>query len=100
MVLVPKVLVPKSCCQGHEKRSCQVLMPMVLIPKGARARNLGPPKNPKIKNSQNQNPFCPKCRQGFFMPEKGVPAPFGALPAHFLRGPGNSKNCKIFAYFP
>ena len=33
-------------------------------PKWAQARNLGPPKNLKIKNSQNQNPFCPKCRQG------------------------------------
>ena len=69
-------------------------------PKWAQARNLGPQKNPKIKNSQNQNPFCPKCRQGFFMPEKGVPAPFGALPAHFLRGPEKSKNCPNFAYFP
>ena len=69
-------------------------------PKWAQARNLGPQKNPKIKNSQNQNPFCPKCRQGFFMPEKGVPAPFGALPANFLRGPEKSKNCPNFAYFP
>ena len=34
------------------------------------------------------------------MPEKGVPAPFGALPAHFLRGPEKSKNCPNFAYFP
>ena len=49
-------------------------------------------KNPKNNKSQNQNPFCPKCRQYFFMPEKGVPAPFGALPAHFLRGWANSAN--------
>ena len=34
------------------------------------------------------------------MPEKGVPAPFGALPAHFFRRPEKSKNCTNFAYFP
>ena len=66
-------------------------------PKWAQARNLGPQKNPKNQNSQNQNPFCPKCRQGFFMPEKNVPAPFGALPAHFLRGPEKSKKCNFLA---
>ena len=57
-------------------------------------------KHQKNKNSQNQNPFCPECRQYFSMPEKGVPAPFGALPAHFLRGPEKSKNCTNSAYFP
>ena len=36
----------------------------------------------------------------FFKPEKNLPAPFGALPAHFLRGPEKSKNCPNFAYFP
>ena len=60
----------------------------------------GTPKNPKIKSSQNQNPFCPNCRRGFFMPEKGVPAPFGAFPGHFFRRPEKSKNCPNFAYFP
>ena len=34
------------------------------------------------------------------MPEEGVPAPFGALPANFLRGPEKSKKCQNFAYFP
>ena len=34
------------------------------------------------------------------MPEKGVPAPFGALPAHFFRRPEKYKNCPNFAYFP
>ena len=34
------------------------------------------------------------------MPEKGVPAPFGAFPGHFLRGPEKSKNYPNFAYFP
>ena len=72
-------------------------------PRGAQvgpSQKFGTPKNPKNKNSQNQNPFCPECRQYFSMPEKGVPAPFGALPAHFLRGPEKSKNCQNFAYFP
>ena len=60
----------------------------------------GTAKNPKIKSSQNQNPFCPNCRRDFFMPEKGVPVPFGALPAHFFHRPEKYKNCSIFAYFP
>ena len=30
------------------------------------------------------------------MPEKGVPAPFGAIPGHFLRGPENPKILIIF----
>ncbi len=34
------------------------------------------------------------------MPEKGVPAPFGALPAIFLRGLEKSKKIPNFAYFP
>ena len=34
------------------------------------------------------------------MPEKGVPAPFWAFPAHFFRGPEKSKNCPNFVYFP
>ena len=63
-------------------------------------RQIWDPKNPKIKSSQNQNPFCPNCRRDFFMPEKSVPAPFGALPAHFFRGPEKSKKCTNFAYFP
>ena len=68
-------------------------------PTWAQARNLGPKNKPRNKNSQNQNPFCPKCWQGSFMPEKCVPAPFGALPAHFLRGPEKSKNCANFCLF-
>ena len=66
----------------------------------AQARNFGTQKNPKNEKSQNQNPFCPKCRQGFLCRKKSVPAPFAALPAHFLRGPGKSKNYPNFAYFP
>ena len=58
------------------------------------------PKKSKNKNSQNQNPFCPKCRQGFFMSEKNVPAPFGALPAIFFGGRKHPQIVAIFAYFP
>ena len=38
-------------------------------------------------------------RQGFFMPEKGVPAAFWALPGNFLRGPEKAKNAQILAIF-
>ena len=65
-------------------------------PRGAQARNLGPSKNPKHKNSQNQNPFCPKCRQGFSSRKKTFLAPFGALPGNFLRGPAKIQNLPIF----
>ena len=61
------------------------------------SQKCGTQKNPKNKKSQNQNPFCPKCRQYLFKPEKNLPAPFGALPAHFLRGPEQSKKCTHFA---
>ena len=32
------------------------------------------------------------------MPEKSVPAPFGALPAHFLRGPEKKQKIRIFLF--
>ena len=64
------------------------------------SQKFGTQKSPKHKNSQNQNPFCPKCWQGFFMPEKSVPAPFWAIWDHFFRGPGKFKKCPNFAYFP
>ena len=57
----------------------------------------GLPKNPKIENSQNQNPFCPKCRQYFFKPEKKPPGPIWGHPGPFFAWAGKSKN---FAYFP
>ena len=67
----------------------------------AQARNLGPPKNQKGKNYQNQNPFCPKCRHVFFISRnKTLPAPFGAFPGNFLRGPEKSKKCTNFVNFP
>ena len=31
---------------------------------GLEIQKFGGPKNQKHKNSQNSNPFCPKCRQG------------------------------------
>ena len=33
------------------------------------------------------------------MPEKGVPAPFGALPAHFFRGPEKIQKLHKFCLF-
>ena len=35
-----------------------------------RSQPLRASKKNKIENSQNQNPFCPKCRQSFFKPKK------------------------------
>ena len=32
--------------------------------------------------------------------KKILPAPFGAIPCHFLHGPKKSKKCQNFAYFP
>ena len=32
--------------------------------------------------------------------KKILPAPFGAIPCHFLHGPKKSKKCQKFAYFP
>ena len=32
--------------------------------------------------------------------KKNLPAPFGAFPGNFLRGPEKSKKCQTFAYFP
>ena len=46
----------------------------------------------KIRSAQNVG--------NIFYAGKNVPAPFGALPANFLRGPEKSKNCSNFAYFP
>ena len=53
----------------------------------------------KNKNSQNQNPFCPKCREYFLSRKKMFPAPFGALPAHFFHGPEKSKKSKKMSIF-
>ena len=35
----------------------------------------------------------------FFMPEKGVPAPFGAFRGNFFRRPEKSKKCPILPIF-
>ena len=32
--------------------------------------------------------------------KKNLPAPFGAIPGNFLRGPGNLEKCQFFAYLP
>merc|ERR1711938_337081 len=57
------------------------------------------PKNGKNKNPQNPNPFCPNCWQGLDWLEKNPPAPFGAIPCHFLHGPKKSKKMSQFLIF-
>ena len=59
--------------------------------------NLGPKKSKVLKIKIRSAQIVGEV---FFMPEKSVPTPFGALPAHFFRGPEKSKNCSNFAYFP
>ena len=46
----------------------------------------------KIRSAQNISKI-------FLSRKKTFPAPFGALPANFLRGPEKSKKRPIFAYF-
>ena len=59
----------------------------------------GLPKNPKIENSQNQNPFCPKCRQYFFKPEKEPPGPIWGHPGPFFAWAGKIKKITNFCLF-
>ena len=47
----------------------------------------------KIRSAQNVGKV-------FISRKKTFPAPFGALPGHFLRGPEKSKKSQNFAYFP
>ena len=64
------------------------------------SQKFGTPKKSKNQKFSKSKSVLPKMSARFFMPEKNVPAPFGALPAHFLRGPEKSKNYPNFAYFP
>ena len=64
------------------------------------SQKFGTQTNPKDKNSQNQNLFCPKCRQGFFTPEKGVPGPIWGPPGQFFAWAGKiKKNAEILLVF-
>ena len=67
--------------------------------KWAQARNLEPQKNQKIKNSQNQNPFCPKCRQGFLCRKKKRPRPNWGPPGQFFPWAGKIKKMHNFCLF-
>ena len=58
--------------------------------------NLGPQKIQKSKVLKIKIRSAQIVGEVFFMPEKGVPAPFGALPGIFLRGPEKYKNCSSF----
>ena len=63
-------------------------------PKWAQARNLGPKKIKKIKILKIQIRSAQNVGKVWISREKNLPAPFGALPAHFLRGPEKSKKCQ------
>ena len=63
------------------------------------SQKFGTPKNPKIKNSQNQNPFCPKCRQGFLCRKKASPPHLGPSRPFFCVGRKNPKIAQILPIF-
>ena len=66
-----------------------------------RSQPLGASKKPKkikivkikIRSAQNVGKV-------WISRKKNLPAPFGAIPGHFLRGPEKSKKCKKKSYFP
>ena len=64
------------------------------------SQKFGTQKIKKIKMLRIKNRSAQNVGEVSFMPEKGVPVSFGALPANFLRGPEKSKKCQNFAYFP
>ena len=57
------------------------------------------PKNKKNKNSQNQNPFCPKCREYFFKPEKNLPGPIWGPPGPFFAWAGKIQKIQKLCLF-
>ena len=54
----------------------------------------------KIKFSKSKSVLPKMSARSGLVGQKNFPAPFGAIPGHFLRGPEKSKNCPNFAYFP
>ena len=57
------------------------------------------PKNGKNKNPQNPNPCCPKCRQGFYYPEKNLPGPIWGPPGQFFAWAGKIQKLPKFCLF-
>ena len=62
--------------------------------------NLGSKKIPKIKILKIKIRVAQNVGKVWISRKKQLPAPFGAIPGHFLRGPEKSKKCWNFAYFP
>ena len=63
-------------------------------------RQIWDPKSPKIKSSQNQNPFCPNCRRGFFLcRRKASPPHLGSSRAIFYVGRKKYKKLRKFCLF-
>ena len=69
-------------------------------PSWAQARNLGPKKIQKIKILKIKIRVAQNVGKVWISRKKNLPAPFGAIPGHFLCGPEKSKKCEIFVYFP
>ena len=62
--------------------------------------NLGSKKIPKIKILKIKIRSAQNVGKVWISRKKNLPAPFGALPGNFLRGPEKSKKYQNFAYFP
>ena len=69
-------------------------------PSWAQARNLGPKNIQKIKILKIKIRSAQNVGKVFLSRKKTFPAPFGAFPGHFLRGPEKSKKCQNVPYFP
>ena len=63
-------------------------------------QNFGIQKMKKIKVLKNQIHSAQNVGKVWISRKKILPAPFGAIPCHFLHGPKKSKKCQNFAYFP
>ena len=57
------------------------------------------PKNVKHENSQNPNPFCPKCWQGLDYPEKDLEGPIWGHPRQFSPWTEKIKNDQKLSIF-
>jgi len=60
---------------------------------------LGPKKIKKIKILKIKIRVAQNVGKVWISRKKNLPAPFGAFPGHFLRGPENPKNVKILTIF-
>ena len=58
------------------------------------------PNKSQNKNSQNQNPFCPKCWQGLDHWENNILASFGVFAVNFVHGPEKYKFSKSKSVLP